>query len=158
MSAPPLALVQPLRWWHLGAAHALEQQLFPTDAWSLGLFWSELAGVPTQRHYLAALPPDRRKFPLLGYAGLAWAGSTADVQTVAVHPQWQGHGIGAALLQGLVEHAARRACEAVMLEVREDNQAGLALYQRHGFTHLHTRPGYYDAGRTDALILRKLLT
>ena len=36
--------IRPLRWWDIPAAHALETELFPVDAWSEATFWSELAG------------------------------------------------------------------------------------------------------------------
>ncbi len=148
-----------MRWWHLSQVHTLEQRLFPTDAWSLGLWWAELARVGRDRSYAVALAgePAEPAEQVIGYAGLAVAGSTADIQTLGVHPDWQGQGVGATLLRHLLATAADQGCEAVMLEVRADNLPAIRLYHRHGFSTLRTRPGYYDAGRVDALILRLLL-
>ncbi|MCZ9343773.1 ribosomal-protein-alanine N-acetyltransferase RimI, partial [Streptomyces sp. TRM76130] len=32
-----------MRWWDIDAVLLLERELFPEDAWSRGMFWSELA-------------------------------------------------------------------------------------------------------------------
>jgi ribosomal-protein-alanine N-acetyltransferase len=45
----------------------------------------------------------------------------------------------------------------VLLEVRADNVPALALYATRDFERISVRRGYYDAGRVDALVLRKRL-
>jgi ribosomal-protein-alanine N-acetyltransferase len=45
-----------------------------------------------------------------------------------------------------------------LLEVRTDNAAAQAMYARRGFERIGVRRGYYDAGRVDALVLRRRLT
>ena len=42
-----------MRWWDIDAVLAIELALFP-DAWSVGTFWAEFAGVPETRHYVVA--------------------------------------------------------------------------------------------------------
>ncbi len=143
------------RWWDVPAAHDLECASFPTDAWSVGLFWSELAGVPGTRYYLLA---EDSAGTVLGYAGLAVTGGTADVQTLAVAPEARRHGLGGRLLDALVGEARRRRCTAVLLEVRSDNPAAQQLYLGRGFARISVRRGYYDAGRVDAHVLRLKLT
>jgi ribosomal-protein-alanine N-acetyltransferase len=44
-----------------------------------------------------------------------------------------------------------------MLEVRADNAAARALYDRAGYVVLSTRRRYYQPGDVDALVLRKTL-
>jgi [ribosomal protein S18]-alanine N-acetyltransferase len=85
------------------------------------------------------------------------AGETADVQTLAVAPQYQRSGIATALLTAIIAEAERRGLRALLLEVRAENEAALALYARHGFEQISRRRGYYDAGRADALVLRRPL-
>jgi putative acetyltransferase len=55
--------------------------------------------------------------------------------TVAVHPDWQGKGVGARLFEGLFAAAAAMtpAIERIELAVREGNPGALRLYQRMGF-------------------------
>ncbi|NHC44007.1 ribosomal protein S18-alanine N-acetyltransferase [Motilibacter aurantiacus] len=141
-----------MRWWDVEPALALERQLFPGDPWSAELFWSELAGWPATRHYLVAVRGDE----LVGYAGLSAPAGDADVQTLAVAPAAQGTGIGRALLTALLDEAARRRAPAVLLEARVDNERAIGLYESVGFERIAVRRGYYDAGRVDAAVLRRL--
>ena len=59
----------------------------------------------------------------------------------------------------LVRRARQEGAEALLLEVRSDNVAALALYRRLGFTELTVRRGYYRGpdGPVDAHVLRLLL-
>jgi ribosomal-protein-alanine N-acetyltransferase len=141
--------LRPMHWWDVEAAHALESDLFP-DPWSVETFWSELAHVPESRHYLVA----ETDGTLVGYAGLAVAGGTADVQTLAVSAAAQGRGLGRALLDALLAEARRRDANEVLLDVRAENTAAQALYARAGFERIAIRRGYYRPGNTDALVLR----
>jgi ribosomal-protein-alanine N-acetyltransferase len=141
--ARPDVALRPLRWWDVADALALENLLFP-DAWTEPMFWSELAGVPDTRFYVAAVADER----LVGYAGLFVAGTDADVQTVAVDPSRQGAGVGGLLLDALLDEATRRRCSRVTLEVRAGNEAARALYTRRGFAPIGVRRGYYPATPT----------
>lgn len=146
-------VLRPMRWWDLAAARALEGVLFP-DPWSTETFWSELAHVPETRFYTLAESPGG---DLLGYGGLVVVGRQADVQTLAVAPAAQGHGLGRVLLDALITEARRREAGEVLLEVRADNAAAQALYAAAGFERIAVRRGYYPGG-TDALVLRLRLT
>lgn len=142
-------VLQRLRWWQLEAVHALERQLFSPDTWSVETFWSELAA--PRRWYVVATDPDGG---VLGYAGLAGSGAEADVQTIAVAPAAQGTGLGRLLLDALVDRAAQQGATSVLLEVRADNIAAIALYRRAGFERISLRRRYYQPGDVDALIMR----
>lgn len=57
--------------------------------------------------------------------------------TLAVHPGWQGRGVGRALLAGLIEWArAAPAVEKIELHVRASNAAAQALYRKLGFAEI----------------------
>jgi ribosomal-protein-alanine N-acetyltransferase len=122
-------VVDRLRWWDLDEVQELEHQLFATDAWTAGQFWSELARVPESRWYVVA----RRGGRIVGYAGVFVVGPEADVQTVAVAPVERGRGTGRALLGALVDRARERGASVVRLEVRADNTAAIGLYTSLGF-------------------------
>jgi len=139
-----------MRWWHIEAALGLERRLFPDDAWTPGMFWSELAGVPESRRYLVADDGGR----IVGYAGLLATRHEADVQTVAVDPDRQGEGLGRLLLGALLDEARQRGCDAVHLEVRADNEAAIRLYERAGFQQVGRRRGYYQPGGVDGVMMR----
>src|SRR5262249_55422596 len=133
------------------AMAAVDRELFGTDAWSVETFWSELAGIPDRRWYRVAVGDDDS---VVGYVGLGLSPPTADVQTIAVRSDQQGRGWGGRLLDALLAEAVRRGCHEVLLEVRADNSAALALYERRDFITIAGRPRYYSDG-TDALILRR---
>jgi ribosomal-protein-alanine N-acetyltransferase len=132
----------------------VEAELFAGDPpWTAEQFRSELAGMPDTRWYIVAEIDGR----LAGYAGLMVVGGTADVQTLAVVPAFQRRGLGAALLEALIDEARDRRAGEVLLEVRADNAPALALYERHGFERIAIRRGYYGSGRYDGLVLRRRL-
>jgi [ribosomal protein S18]-alanine N-acetyltransferase len=141
-----------VRWTDLPSLAALESDLFAHDAWSEPTWWAELAGRP-RRDYVVLTDADG----VLGYAGLDHGGEVADVMTIAVAPRAQGRGLGRVLLDELERRAGTRGATHVILEVRADNVAALALYERSGYTVISTRRRYYQPGDVDALVLRKAL-
>ncbi|MFD5540505.1 ribosomal protein S18-alanine N-acetyltransferase [Streptomyces sp. NPDC127079] len=150
-----------MRWWDIDPVLALERDLFPEDAWSRGMFWSELAharGPQASRRYVVALEGDR----IVGYAGLAAQGAGAedgaapvgDIQTIAVRRDQWGTGLGGELLTELLRAATAFECAEVMLECRVDNLRAQKLYERFGFEPIGFRRGYYQPGNVDALVMR----
>ncbi len=138
----------------MAAVVALEQELFPEDAWTPEMFAGEFAQPPSRRLYLVAEDGNA----LIGYAGMMFAsGSQADVVTLAVNPARWGQGIGTALLTALVDEAEKRGYKEVLLEVREDNPRARQLYLRHGFAEIGIRRGYYQPSGVDAVVMRKVL-
>jgi ribosomal protein S18 acetylase RimI-like enzyme/predicted double-glycine peptidase len=85
-----------------------------------------------------------------GAACILWRKShlTARLYNIAVDPSYQGRGLGVRLLKECELEAARRGCQKMVLEVREDNQGAIRFYEKHGYTILRTMPGYYDDGMT----------
>ncbi|MEU1042702.1 ribosomal protein S18-alanine N-acetyltransferase [Streptomyces sp. NPDC005551] len=142
-----------MRWWDIEPVLTLEKDLFPEDAWSRGMFWSELAharGPEATRRFVVAVEGDR----VVGYAGLAAAGDVGDVQTIAVGRDHWGTGLGARLLSDLLRAATAFECAEVMLECRVDNVRAQRLYERFGFEAIGFRRGYYQPGNIDALVMR----
>lgn len=137
-----------MRWWDIPAVLDIEESVFPDTSWSAATFWSELAH--GDRAYLAAVTPDR----LVAYGGVMMRPPTADIQTLAVHPGYRGRGIARDLLGRLLTTADASHCTEVLLEVRADNSAAIALYESHGFEVIARRASYYGPG-LDALIMRR---
>jgi ribosomal-protein-alanine N-acetyltransferase len=159
-------VLRAMRWWDMDAVIALEHELFPEDAWSRGMFWSELADTrhpSAGRTYVVAETETgagtgtgtgtgaRR---IVGYAGLAAVAGTGDVQTIATARDHWGTGLGARLLTVLLRAATAAECREVLLEVRVDNPRAQRLYQRFGFEPIGIRKGYYQPGNVDALVMR----
>jgi len=79
----------------------LEQELFPLDAWNLDMFLAEITH-PTRTYYILERAhsgenpqenPDEKNAPnIIGYCGVMTVADTADVQTIAVLPEYEGNG------------------------------------------------------------------
>ncbi|XUL90472.1 ribosomal protein S18-alanine N-acetyltransferase [Streptomyces galilaeus] len=157
-----------MRWWDIDPVLELEKDLFPEDAWSRGMFWSELAharGAEATRRYLVAEATGEQYeggVRVIGYAGLATTGTAsdggfaaaADIQTIAVARDHWGTGLGSTLLTELLSAASEFECAEVMLECRVDNVRAQKLYERFGFAPIGFRRGYYQPGNVDALVMR----
>jgi len=147
MSAPVL---RDLEWTDLETLAALEVALFADDAWSEPTWWAELAGRP-RRDYVVAIDDGQ----VLGYGGIDVSGDVADLMTIATVPEAQGRGLGRRLLDELVRRAEGSGAEALLLEVRADNEAAKRLYGTNGFEVISVRRRYYQPGDIDALVMRK---
>lgn len=143
--------LRPMRLEDIPTVAGLEQQLFPVDAWPLQLFFDEFELADT-RHYSVVEVGGK----LVGYCGVMIVRETADIQTIAVLPEYEGRGIGTAMLTRMLDEARRRGAQETLLEVREDNPRARRLYELFGFEHIHTRRGYYRDG-VSALVMRLIL-
>jgi ribosomal-protein-alanine N-acetyltransferase len=141
--------IAPLRWWHIEALIPIEADLFGAEQWSPAMFWNELAN---GHFYVIAAGPDD---DVHGYGGLAVADDEAWVQNIAVRRDRQRTGLGRALLETLLDEAARRGATSVLLEVAVDNQPAQRLYAGFGFVGVGIRKGYYQPSNTDALVMRR---
>jgi ribosomal protein S18 acetylase RimI-like enzyme len=56
-----------------------------------------------------------------------------NVHDLAVLPEYRGRGVGRALLGAAEDHARRRGCCKLTLEVQDDNTPARTLYRRFGF-------------------------
>ena len=137
-----------MRWWDIAGVRVIEDELFGATAWSDAQFWSELA--QPDRTYLVAEDDS----VIVAYAGLMVIRPTADIQTMAVAPGAQRRGIARRMLSDLLEVADQKACTEVLLEVRSDNDAAIALYEVAGFAPIARRTSYYGPGE-DAVIMRR---
>jgi ribosomal-protein-alanine N-acetyltransferase len=126
-----------------------EHIMFGTESWSRSAYLEEINDKEL-RYYVVAEADGQ----LLGDAGLLTVDETAQIVTVGVLPQARRQGIGRLLVRELVAEARRRDAEEVLLEVRVDNDAAKKLYESEGFSEIGRRPGYYDHGRVDAVVMR----
>jgi len=90
---------------------------------------------------------------LLGYVMGEWHQGAAEVISLAVRPEFRGHGLGRKLLQRLLARIARARVSRVFLMVRANNQVALNLYRSLGFRRLRRVETYYSDGQ-DAIRMR----
>jgi len=70
---------------------------------------------------------------VIGYAICGRSGSRGYIQRLAVHPDHQGRGVGAALLTDGLAWLMRWGAHDALVNTQLDNQRSLQLYQRSGF-------------------------
>lgn len=71
---------------------------------------------------------------LAGLISVAIDGGDAVVTLMSVYPQFQGKGVGGALVEDVLELAAERALTSVRTAVTNDDVSTLFFFLRHGFT------------------------
>jgi ribosomal-protein-alanine N-acetyltransferase len=78
---------------------------------------------------------------------------------LTITPIHQGHGLGKALLEQLIQVCRTKHMRQLFLEVRRSNQIAYQLYTQRGFTLISTRKNYYrhGNGHEDALVMVKWL-
>nr|WP_042198915.1 ribosomal protein S18-alanine N-acetyltransferase [Kibdelosporangium sp. MJ126-NF4]CEL23617.1 Ribosomal-protein-S18p-alanine acetyltransferase [Kibdelosporangium sp. MJ126-NF4]CTQ93154.1 Ribosomal-protein-S18p-alanine acetyltransferase (EC 2.3.1.-) [Kibdelosporangium sp. MJ126-NF4] len=145
--------LEPLRGEDLPRCAELEKVLFPgEDPWSVRAFQYELEN---GNHYVAA---HSDPVGLVGYAGISVLGGPTsyecEIHTIGVDPEFQGQGIGKALLRDLLDHADN-VHAPVFLEVRTDNVAAIKLYEAHGFEQIGLRRRYYQPSGADAYTMAR---
>ena len=148
------ANLREMRWWDIAPVLELERDLFPEDAWSAGMFWSELADTRHPRATRWYTVAEDAAGAVVGYAGLMAVAGSGDVQTIAVAESRWGTGLGARLLTVLVRQAVAAGCTELLLEVRVDNPRAQRLYERFGFRRIGLRRNYYQPSGVDALVMR----
>lgn len=139
------------------AAQAGTLQLpYPT----LDLWKQRLAGLGAGRHALVAEVDGE----VVGQIGLYTHADTPRRAHVAgigmgVRDDWQGRGIGGALLAAAIDLAERwLQVTRIEIEVYADNVAAIALYEKHGFVRegLHRRHAFRDGAYVDTLSMARL--
>ena len=95
----------------------------------------------------------------VAFAMVRAAPGEEELLLIAVVPDCRGRGLGGALITLLAADARERKAERLFLEMRENNPA-VVLYEKHGFTQIGRRKGYYtmdDGHRLDAITYAKTL-
>lgn len=134
----------------LPALLELEQQCFTTDRLnSRSFLW-----MITRAH--GQLLVAQRDTQLVGYAVVLFHRGTslARLYSIAIASDARGIGLGKQLLERIEACAVEHDCAYVRLEVRIDNPAAIALYERNGYRRFALVHDYYE-DHADALRLEK---
>lgn len=134
----------------VAALAAIERRCF-SDPWSP-------AGIRETIQYGTTIAlVAQEKEEVAGYLLARISGEEGEILNLAVLPDHRRRGVANQLLkQGLAALLDAGVREAY-LEVRESNEAALALYGSHGFRPVAVRPHYYRNPPEDALVLRSQL-
>ena len=77
----------------------------------------------------------------------------AEVLNLAVAPERRRKGEGGTLLRAAVVEFRKRGVSRVFLEVRESNAPGIAFYEKHSFSRVGRREGYYRDPAEAAIVM-----
>jgi len=83
------------------------------------------------------------------------AAGRLEIERLYVRDDWQGTGLGAALMRGILALAEQLHCPAVVLGVWERNDRARAFYQRFGFREIGQHEFLLGQDVQTDLILRK---
>ena len=135
----------------------IESELFVHDAWSAAQINSLLA--QPFNHIIYAT--DELNQRLVGYCFYSHIFEDSEILRIGTWRDYQQQGIASQLLTAMAQMCQAMGAERVLLEVREDNHAAIAFYQKHGFEQIAVRRNYYDnhdTTQTHALIMQRKLS
>ncbi len=135
------------------AAIADADNLVDLDRLCFGKLWSRdqyLREIESPNSDIVLL---HRGDQLIAY-GCVWAiVDEAHITILGTHPEHLRQGHARKVLKELLRRAIAREMSRATLEVKESNQAAIALYQALGFEEAGRRKKYYSDTKEDALIL-----
>ena len=102
---------------------------------------------------------NRANDEVVGYCLYQVLFEQAEILRIGTHPDYQRQRIASQIFAELNEVLETQQVEALLLEVRADNTAAIALYEQQGFMLIHRRKGYYQLGlqsAIDALIMQRI--
>jgi ribosomal-protein-alanine N-acetyltransferase len=133
---------------HLSEVLSVEQSAY-SHPWTLGNFGDSIAS----GYHMPVWFQDQH---LLGYLVAMRGADELHLLNITVAPGFRRRGWGGHMLRTLIDWARERGVHAIWLEVRASNQAGIALYQAHGFDLQGERKNYYPLSsnqREDAVVM-----
>ena len=151
----PAWRVRPMSPADLSWVAQIESRIFAAP-WTYGNFADSLAAGYDAWVFLTT----DQAATMLGYALLMWSPDEVHLLNLSVDAPEQGRGLGAEMLSWLMDNVAQRGGQAMLLEVRPSNMAGLRLYERMGFQRIGLRRGYYPLQhgvREDAIVMSRHL-
>ncbi len=129
------------------------------DVLSFSLPWPEksyqfeLTKNPTSLAIVVDLLPPGATSITIGMAVVWVLIDEAHIATIAIHPQFRGHGIGKKLLSETLCQSVERGAILATLEVREHNLVAQQMYIKFGFEVVGRRLRYYQDNNEDAVLM-----
>lgn len=135
----------------ISAMLAIEQAA-TSHPWTQALFESSFA----DRYFntVAIATDNQATEQIVGFYIGEYIAGEASLFDIAVHPAFQGQGIGQRLVDDFLRVGEERGAGYFFLEVRGSNLGAIRLYERSGFCQCGRRPRYYPTatGTEDALL------
>ena len=134
---------------HPDAFAALEQAAFGAASWGADSFTAGVGASGVTSIIVCAADE-----AAVGFAMWRALGEEGEILTLGVVPAFRRSGAGRSLLQSILNDAEVKGVSALFLEVDSKNIAARRLYEKHGFSPIGERRGYYKDGG-DAVVLKR---
>ena len=121
--------------------------------WPEKSFQFELTQNPTTLAIVVDLVPPGATAITIGMVVVWILADEAHIATIAIHPQFRGHGIGKDLLTETLRQSVQRGAILATLEVREHNLIAQQMYTKFGFEVVGRRLKYYQDNNEDAILM-----
>jgi len=130
----------------LDQVEAIERDAF-TVPWPRESFRYELRN--PRAHNLVA----RLEGRVVGYVCVWLVAGELKINNVAVRRDHRGRGVGARLIEAVLDLGRSHDCFEATLEVRPSNAQARTLYERFGFREVGRRKRYYPDSGEDAILM-----
>jgi ribosomal-protein-alanine N-acetyltransferase len=121
--------------------------------WPENSYRFELSQNPTSLAIVVDLIPPGVMPITIGMSVIWIMVDEAHIATIAIHPQFRGHGIGKNLLAEILRQSVQRGAILATLEVREHNLIAQQMYTKFGFEVVGRRSKYYQDNNEDAILM-----
>ncbi len=125
----------------------IEQSVMPCP-WSMNSFQEAFS---SDYSIILVAADDYR---ICGFSVLYITAPEAELPDIVVSKEYQGQGIGRALLEYTISEAKAKKVETIFLEVRVSNAPARGLYDSFGFEEIGTRKYFYSNPVEDAICMR----
>lgn len=126
---------------------AIERTLF-SDPWSENAFRETLK--QEEADFVVAVEADE----IIGYCGAYRALDEAEIVNVAIKKECQNLGLGAKMVQSLIDQEKEKGSRFFILEVRSSNVSAQCCYKKLGFRTIGIRKDFYDCPKENALVMQ----
>lgn len=126
--------------------------------------WSERivsSSFGPRSHNMGLFKIEKKQYQLIGYYFSDHVAGEVSLENICIAKDHQGKGLSKALMSDLFTYSGSIQAEEIWLEVRESNQAAVALYESFGFVTQSVRKNYYSVPNSvekeHALSMKKAL-
>lgn len=131
------------------------EELSGLSRWGWAAYYAELQGA--NRDLMLVARPSKSTMPesppIAGYIVARETAGELHINNFAVRSEFRRRGIGATLLNQVLDEARQRKANAAFLEVRSTNLVAQALYEKCGFRAIARRTNYYSEPQEDAVVM-----
>lgn len=91
---------------------------------------------------------------IVGFAGIILSVDDAEITNIVTKKDKRRQGIGSILINELIKISKEKGKDNISLEVNEENEHAIKLYEKNGFEVVGRRKNYYN-NKNDAIIMTK---